>query len=117
MVRSHHIADREGAMRHVMVLIAGMVLLVVGAQGAIRLLVDHDDAGLLGWVPGGFGVQLAGFLVAALIGAVLARRGSARVRQADAASSDTRRSEAPGADARQPDAASPGTRPARHPRH
>lgn len=32
----------------------GVALLVLGAQGAIRLLADHDNAGLLGWLPGGF---------------------------------------------------------------
>ncbi|GAA1255515.1 hypothetical protein GCM10009677_01760 [Sphaerisporangium rubeum] len=48
-------------------LVAGMVLLVVGAQGAVRLLVDHENAGLLAWLPGGFGVRLAcyGLAVAA----------------------------------------------------
>ena len=30
------------------------------------------DTGLLGWVPGGFPVQLTGYLVAAAVGIVLA---------------------------------------------
>ncbi|MEU6154537.1 hypothetical protein ABZ816_31560 [Actinosynnema sp. NPDC047251] len=52
--------------------IAGAILLVLGGQGAVRLLLDHADSGLLGWVPGGFGAQLAGYLVATAAGAVLA---------------------------------------------
>ncbi|WP_250006257.1 hypothetical protein [Actinoplanes sp. M2I2] len=64
-------------MRTVM-LVIGMILLVVGAQGAIRQLVDHDNAGLLSWLPGGFGVQLAGHVVLALAGVLLAGWGSRR---------------------------------------
>ena len=60
------------------VLILGMVLLVVGAQGAIRQLVDHQNAGLLSWVPGGFGIQLAGHVVVAVTGVLLAGWGSRR---------------------------------------
>ncbi|WP_250034843.1 hypothetical protein [Paractinoplanes maris] len=62
----------------VFVLVMGMVLLVVGAQGAIRQLLDHDNAGLLGWLPGGFGVQLTGHVVLALAGLLLAGWGSRR---------------------------------------
>ncbi|WP_030463421.1 hypothetical protein [Kitasatospora sp. NRRL B-11411] len=50
----------------------GMVLLVLGAQGAIRQLVDHADAGLLGWLPGGFAAGLTVHVLAAVAGAVLA---------------------------------------------
>jgi hypothetical protein len=59
-------------------LVLGMVLLVVGAQGAVRQLVDHDNAGLLGWLPGGFGVQLAGHLMLTVVGLLLAGWGSRR---------------------------------------
>ncbi len=47
--------------------VVGAAVTVVFTQGAIRLLVDHDDTGLLGWVGGGFGFTLAvhGVLVAA----------------------------------------------------
>ncbi|WP_285625941.1 hypothetical protein [Actinoallomurus iriomotensis] len=31
----------------------------LGAQGAIRLLADHHDAGLPRWLPGGFAARLA----------------------------------------------------------
>jgi len=63
-------------MKHVTGLVAGMVLLVLGAQGAIRLLVDHDNAGLLGWLPGGFAGRLSGYLVMTVAGLLLAAWGS-----------------------------------------
>ncbi|MEU4575187.1 hypothetical protein [Nonomuraea sp. NPDC023979] len=63
-------------MKYVTVLIIGMLLLVLGAQGAIRLLADHDNAGLLGRLPGGFGVWLACYVAAAVAGAFLAGWGS-----------------------------------------
>ena len=68
-------------MRSVPLLILGMVLLVLGAQGGIRLLSDHENAGILGWLPGGFGVQLAGYVVLVVVGAVLARTYSANRRR------------------------------------
>lgn len=52
--------------------VAGMLLLVLGAQGAIRLLADHDEAGLLGGLPGGFPAALGLYLVATLAGVLLA---------------------------------------------
>jgi uncharacterized membrane protein HdeD (DUF308 family) len=55
-------------------LVVGMILLVVGAQGAIRLLVDHQNGGLLSWFPGGFAGQLTGYLVLAAAGLLLAGR-------------------------------------------
>jgi hypothetical protein len=68
-------------MKHVTVLIIGMLLLVLGAQSAIRLLADHDNAGLLGWLPGGFAVWLACYAVAAVAGALLASWGSKQAKQ------------------------------------
>ncbi|GGP44033.1 hypothetical protein [Saccharothrix coeruleofusca] len=62
-------------MKSTAVLVLGMVLLALGAQGAIRLLVDHANAGLLGWVPGGFAVQLSCYLVVTAAGVALAVRG------------------------------------------
>ncbi|WP_051572101.1 hypothetical protein [Cryptosporangium arvum] len=53
-----------------------MVLLVVGAQGAVRLIADHDDGGLLGWVPGGFWVRAACYALAVVAGVGLAARGA-----------------------------------------
>ncbi|MGV9775045.1 hypothetical protein [Streptosporangium sp. NPDC003464] len=67
-------------MKHVLVLITGMLLLALGAQGAIRLLADHDNAGLLAWLPGGFAVWLACYAVAAVAGALLAGWGSRQVK-------------------------------------
>lgn len=52
----------------------GMALLVIGVQGAIRQLVDHDNAGLLGWLPGGFAVSISVYVLAVAIGAVIAGR-------------------------------------------
>ncbi|MET9293670.1 hypothetical protein [Streptomyces sp. NPDC003077] len=52
--------------------IIGAVLTVLGAQGAIRLLVDHDNTGLLGWFPGGFPAVLTAYIVVTVIGALTA---------------------------------------------
>ncbi|WP_313888617.1 hypothetical protein [Mycolicibacterium sp. CBMA 226] len=60
-------------------LVAGVALLVLGAQGGIRLLVDHRNAGLLDWVPGGFAAQLFSYAVIAATGAALAYWGRRRV--------------------------------------
>ncbi|CAL9417832.1 hypothetical protein SUDANB95_01785 [Actinosynnema sp. ALI-1.44] len=60
--------------------ITGMVLLVVGAQGAIRLLIDHSDTGLLTWLPGGFPAALTAYLAALITGAVLAGWGHSRAK-------------------------------------
>lgn len=57
--------------KYVVTQIAGMVVLVLGAQGAVRLLLDHGHAGILGWLPGGFAAQLAGHAVLALLGVVV----------------------------------------------
>jgi hypothetical protein len=69
-------------MKHVATLVVGMLLLVLAAQGAIRLLVDHTDAGLLSWLPGGFGVWLLCHAVLTVAGALLAARGSAQAKRA-----------------------------------
>ncbi|GIH63115.1 hypothetical protein Msi02_39320 [Microbispora siamensis] len=68
-------------MKYVTALISGMLLLVLGAQGAIRLLADHDNAGLLAWLPGGFAVRLAGYAIAAVAGALLAGWGGRQAKQ------------------------------------
>ncbi|WP_275295235.1 hypothetical protein [Amycolatopsis sp. La24] len=55
--------------------IVGMVLTVVSAQAAIRSFFDHDARqlwGVLDWVPGGWGGQLAALVVLTLAGVVLA---------------------------------------------
>lgn len=52
--------------------VLGVLLLVLGAQGAIRLVIDHDQLGLLGGLDAGFGGTLTVYVVAAVAGAVLA---------------------------------------------
>lgn len=52
--------------------ILGAVLTVLGAQGAIRLLVDHANTGLLTWLGAGFTGTLVGYLVITALGVVLA---------------------------------------------
>ncbi|MFE7619645.1 hypothetical protein [Streptomyces sp. NPDC057496] len=58
----------------------GVALFVLGAQGVIRQLVDHDDAGLLGRLPGGFAVGITVHALAVVAGAIVASRarGAAR---------------------------------------
>ncbi|TWS22409.1 hypothetical protein FK268_19540 [Tsukamurella sputi] len=62
-------------MRNGIVLVLGVALVVLGGQGAIRILVDHDNAGLLRWMPGGFAVHLSVYVLAVIVGAVLANHG------------------------------------------
>jgi hypothetical protein len=52
--------------------VIGMVLLVVGAQDAIRLLFDHDRGGVFGRLPGGFAGHLAYGIAAVVLGLALA---------------------------------------------
>jgi hypothetical protein len=52
-----------------------------GGTGGIRLLVDHDNAGILQWLPGGFAAQLGCFLIMVLVGATIATRSSAKLRR------------------------------------
>ncbi|KZM72660.1 hypothetical protein IU500_14775 [Nocardia terpenica] len=59
-------------MRYVTVQIVGMIGLALGAQGAIRLLANHHNTGLLSWLPGGFAVALPVYAVLAVAGAALA---------------------------------------------
>jgi hypothetical protein len=52
--------------------IIGVPLVVFGGQGAIRLLVDHGNSGVLGWMPGGFAAWLTCYVVITLAGVLLA---------------------------------------------
>jgi hypothetical protein len=70
-------------MRHTTVLVIGMILLVLGVQGGIRLLVDRDF-GLLAGLPGGFAAALACYAVAAAVGAFLAGRAGGALKKARA---------------------------------
>jgi len=51
--------------------IFGMLLLAAFGQGLVRLLVDHDDRGLLAWLPGGFAPSLVAHAVLVVAGALL----------------------------------------------
>ncbi|WP_027502762.1 hypothetical protein [Rhodococcus sp. UNC363MFTsu5.1] len=71
-------------MRYMTVLVVGLLVLVLGAQGAIRLLADHDNSGFLSWMPGGFPVRLLAYVVLVGVGALLAEWGSRKSKQAEA---------------------------------
>ncbi|MEV6758768.1 hypothetical protein [Streptomyces sp. NPDC051214] len=57
-------------MKYDILQILGAVLMCFSAQGLIRLLIDHDHTGLLGWLPGSFAVLLGAYVVV-LAGAVV----------------------------------------------
>ncbi|GAA2669418.1 hypothetical protein [Streptomyces lunalinharesii] len=59
-------------MKYDVLQVTGMVLVGIAGQGAIRLLVDHGNTGLLGWLGGGFPVLLTGYLAAVAAGVLLA---------------------------------------------
>ncbi|GAA4607840.1 hypothetical protein BJY16_006541 [Actinoplanes octamycinicus] len=59
-------------MRQAVWLVVGLILMAMGAQGAIRLLINKDP-GILRFLPGGYLVQVAGYVAVALIGLRLAR--------------------------------------------
>ncbi|CAM5587620.1 hypothetical protein GCM10010329_47620 [Streptomyces spiroverticillatus] len=52
--------------------IIGAVLVVIGGQGAIRLLIDHGNTGLLGGLGAPFAVNLTTYLTSTLFGVILA---------------------------------------------
>ncbi|MFJ2768404.1 hypothetical protein [Streptomyces sp. NPDC087300] len=45
--------------------------MVTFGQGLIRLLVDHDHTGLLGWLPGGFAALLVAYVSLTAVGVLL----------------------------------------------
>ncbi|MEV4433140.1 hypothetical protein [Streptomyces sp. NPDC049555] len=49
----------------------GAILATLFLQGLIRLLVHHDDRGLLAWLPGGLWPALVGHAVLVAVGVVL----------------------------------------------
>lgn len=69
--------------------VIGVPLVVFGGQGGIRLLVNHGNSGLLGWVPGGFAVWLSCYAVIVVIGVLLASWGSTRAKRSEAAREQT----------------------------
>ncbi|MFI5568514.1 hypothetical protein ACIA6T_14430 [Streptomyces sp. NPDC051740] len=70
-------------MKYAVLQTLGVALVVLGGQGAIRLLVDHDNAGLLAWLPGGFaaGVTVHFVAVAVAVGAVVAGWAHSRAKE------------------------------------
>ncbi|MFF0270263.1 hypothetical protein [Kribbella sp. NPDC004536] len=60
------------------VLVAAMVVVAIGGQGAIRLLINHNNRGLMGWFPGGFTGALLADLALVAIGVTLAAVADAR---------------------------------------
>jgi hypothetical protein len=63
--------------------ITGFVCMVLGAQNAIRQLINPTDGGLLAWVPGGSGTQVATGIVVGITGAVLTGWAYNKARQFD----------------------------------
>ncbi|MGW7079171.1 hypothetical protein ACWGH2_38980 [Streptomyces sp. NPDC054871] len=58
-------------MKYDILQVLGAILMCFSAQGLIRLLLDHDYTGLLGWLPGGFAVLLVAYVVALAAGVLL----------------------------------------------
>lgn len=58
-------------MKYDILQILGAVLLCFSAQGLIRLLIDHDYTGLLGWLPGSFAALLTAYVVTVAVGVLL----------------------------------------------
>ncbi|MEV0117942.1 hypothetical protein ACFWY6_32615 [Streptomyces sp. NPDC059037] len=58
-------------MKYDILQILGAVLMCFSAQGLIRLLIDHDYNGFLGWIPGGFPALLTAYTVALAAGVLL----------------------------------------------
>ncbi|MGG2459485.1 hypothetical protein ACO0M4_06615 [Streptomyces sp. RGM 3693] len=59
-------------MKYDILQITAMVLVAIAGQSAVRLLIDHGNTGLLGWLGGGFPVVLAGYLAVVAAGVLLA---------------------------------------------
>ncbi|WP_436535347.1 hypothetical protein [Actinoplanes sp. HUAS TT8] len=64
-------------MRQAVWLVVGLMLVALGAQGAIVLLINHNPS-VLRWVPGGYFVQLAAYAVMIVLGLRLARHNRVR---------------------------------------
>lgn len=58
-------------MKYDVLQIVGAIMMTLFAQGAIRLLIDHDHRGLLGWIPAGFWALLCVYAVVIAAGAIL----------------------------------------------
>ncbi|MCZ1006676.1 hypothetical protein [Streptomyces lydicus] len=58
-------------MKYDILQVVGAAVMVEFVQGVIRLLVDHGDTGLLGWLGGGFALTLAVHGVLVVVGVLL----------------------------------------------
>ncbi|MFD9635983.1 hypothetical protein [Streptomyces violascens] len=58
-------------MKYDVLQIVGAIVMTLFAQNAIRLLIDHDNRGLLGWVPAGFWALLCAYAVVIAAGVIL----------------------------------------------
>ncbi|MFG2531066.1 hypothetical protein [Streptomyces sp. NPDC048516] len=58
-------------MKYDILQIVGAAVMMVFTQGAIRLLVDHDDTGFVGLLGGGFALTLAVHGVLVAVGVLL----------------------------------------------
>lgn len=67
---------------YVLVQIIGVVVAAIGAQGAIRIIIDHTNTWLVDWVPGGFPAQLAAYVIAALVGLIVGGWANTREKRA-----------------------------------
>ncbi|MER5258219.1 MULTISPECIES: hypothetical protein [unclassified Streptomyces] len=67
-------------MKYDILQILGAVLMCFAAQGLIRLLIDHDYNGFLGWLPGGFAALLAAYGMATTAGLLLTGWGHTRAK-------------------------------------
>ncbi|MEU2512786.1 hypothetical protein [Streptomyces syringium] len=67
-------------MKYDLLQILGAAMIVTFAQGLIRLLVDHDNRGLLDWLPGGFAAVLVAYAALTVAGVLLAGRAHTRAK-------------------------------------
>lgn len=58
-------------MKYDVLQILGMVVMAVFGQGLVRLLLDDDNRGLLGWLPGGLVPALLAYAVLTVVGVLL----------------------------------------------
>ncbi|MGW5868874.1 hypothetical protein ACWFRJ_42800 [Streptomyces sp. NPDC055239] len=67
-------------MKYDILQVLGALLMCFSAQGLIRLLIDHDYTGLLGWLPGGFAVLLVAYTAVLAAGVLLTGRSYTRAK-------------------------------------
>ncbi|MEU9120904.1 hypothetical protein AB0C96_13770 [Streptomyces sp. NPDC048506] len=67
-------------MKYDVLQIIGAATMVVFAQGAVRLLFDHGNIGLLGWLGTGFAATLAAHVLLVVVGVLLTGWSHARAK-------------------------------------